>query len=55
MVGPDTFRVVARLLRERAVCLGVGQEQAAKALGLAAYFEKLAVDPCSAIADRRYG
>ena len=49
------FKVTARLLRDGAFRPNVSPEQAANAKSLAEYFEILAVDPSSEIANKRYG
>jgi hypothetical protein len=49
------FKVTAHLLREGASRPNVSKEQAAKVKSLAEYFETLAADPCTVIADRRFG
>jgi hypothetical protein len=54
MGSPDRFKVIARLLREEAGHPDVAMEQAAKAKRLAEYFETLAVDPYTEIADKRF-
>ena len=42
---PENYREIAGSLRERAAKGGLSQQQAEKIVGLADYFEKLAVDP----------
>jgi hypothetical protein len=54
MTHPDNFKNIARLLRGEALHPVVSQEQPAQAINLAEYCEKLAVDPCTEIADQRY-
>jgi hypothetical protein len=54
MADPESFKVIARLLREEATRSEVSSEWAAKAKSLAEYFETLAVDPCTEIADQRF-
>lgn len=48
------FKVTARLLREGASRPSVSKEKAAEAKSLAEYFEILAVDPSTEIADKRF-
>ena len=45
MADPDSFKVIARLLREEASRPEVSREQSAKAKKLADYFETLVADP----------
>ena len=54
MADPEGYKVVARLLREEASCSRIAPHQAADAIRLAEYFEKLAANPCIDITDPQF-